>query len=161
SELTAASGIRFSVNFIVGHPTETYEKALDSIRFAKSLPATFVNFYNDTPYPGTELFEWVKENAKILFPDFLHDYSYRSGEPIYETPEFTRAERLEILRQGYKLYERRILRYRLGATLGLAAYLLTRLPPVHRLGRAVVYTKSGWRIFNKLGRRFGGMVWLP
>ncbi|HEY5040002.1 MAG TPA: radical SAM protein, partial [bacterium] len=50
--LTHKAGIPCSVNFIVGHPTETYEEAKESLRFAESLPASFINFYNDTPYPG-------------------------------------------------------------------------------------------------------------
>ena len=160
-ELTHKVGIRCSVNFIIGHPTETYEEAKESLSFAKSLPATFVNFYSDTPYPGTSLFEWVTKNATILFPDYLSDLSYRGGEPIYETPEFTKEQRKEILLKGYALYERSILRYRLGGMLGSLAFWLTRIPAVHWAGRQLVYnTRIGSRIFRWLSIKFGGMVWL-
>lgn len=160
-ELTHRVGIRCSVNFIVGHPKETYEQAMDSVHFARSLPATFVNFYNNTPYPGTTLYEWITQNAKILFPDFLSDLSYRDGEPIYETPEFTREQRKKVLRLGYKLYERSILRYRLGHALGTLAYWVTRIQLVHWAGRRLVTnTRLGAMIFDKLGVKFGGMVWL-
>lgn len=160
-QLTAEAGIKCSVNFIIGHPTETYEKAMDSIRFALSLPATFVNFYNDTPYPGTTLYEWTTKNATFLHPDFLEDISYRSGEPIYVTPEFSREERIKIMKMGYRLYERRVLQYRLGRWVGLFAYFFSRIPIVHKMGRYAVYnSKVGQHIFQKLSQHLGGMVWL-
>src|SRR3989338_1047961 len=54
-ELTKHIGLKFAVNFIIGHQEETLERAMDSIRFAKSIPADYVNFSNMIPYPGTEI----------------------------------------------------------------------------------------------------------
>ena len=160
-------GIPRSVNFIVGHPEETYEAALRSIAFAKKLPATYVNFYNHVPYPNTESWEWVKEHGRILQPDFLTDVSYRNDEPIFDTPEFTREQRKEVLRQGFELYERNVLKYRLGKFLGTAAFYGSRISVANGLGRRFVTdTRVGRALFNWLfyairGRPFsgrGGMV---
>lgn len=42
--------------FIVGHPGETYDKFMDSVKLAQSSPLAEVNFYNLVPYPDTVLF---------------------------------------------------------------------------------------------------------
>jgi anaerobic magnesium-protoporphyrin IX monomethyl ester cyclase len=160
-KLTHQAGISCSVNFIVGHPTETFEEAEQSLAFAESLPASFINFYNDTPYPGTELYEWVKEHARILHPNYLTDHSYNSREPIYDTPEFPKEKRMIILERGRDLYERSVLRYRMGPVMGQAAFFLSRWSFVNEWGRRfVTNTRLGHYVFSKLSVKFGGMVWV-
>ncbi len=160
-KLTHEAGISCSVNFIVGHPTETFEEAKMSLAFAESLPASFINFYNDTPYPGTELYEWVKANARMLHPEYLTDHSYNSREPIYDTPEFPKEQRMVILAKGRDLYERSVLRYRLGPLWGRIAFLLSRSAFVNEWGRRfVTNTRLGHYLFSKMSVKFGGMVWV-
>lgn len=160
-EITNKVGINCSVNFIVGHPTETIKEATDTLNFARSLPATFINFYNDTPYPGTKLFKWVQENATLLHPDYLGDFAYYDASPIYETADFTKEERMEVLRQGRAINEWSVLRHRMGKTLGAIAFYVTRWKFLHRMGRTfVTNTRIGHYIFSSLSSRFGGMVWV-
>jgi radical SAM superfamily enzyme YgiQ (UPF0313 family) len=159
--LTRKAGIPCSVGFIAGHPTETYEEAKESLRFAKSLPANFINFNNATPYPGTELFDWVKDHARLLVPNYLTDMSYNSKYPIYETDEFTKEQRMEVIRKGKSLYEWSMLRYRMGPFFGALAYYLSRISIFDRLGRKfVTNTGIGHIIFSKFSEKFGGMVWM-
>ena len=160
-QTTRKVGINCSVNFIVGHPTETREEAMETYRFAKSLPANFINFYNDVPYPGTRLWEWVRDHARLLQPDFLEDVTYHSGEIIYDTPEFTREERLEVLGMGHRLYEKSMMTYRMGPALGTLVFHATRFKLLHWIGRNFVYsTRLGRWLFSKLSLKFGGMVWV-
>ena len=142
-------GIKNSVNFIIGHPGETYETAMDSIRFAKSLPTNFVNFYNLVPYPGTELFDWVNTNAHFLSsPEtYLNQISYRDNSPIFETEEFTKKERSKVIKKGFSLYEKRILQFRLGKKFGYAGYLATRIRPIAKIGRNFIQNNSEPDIF--------------
>jgi anaerobic magnesium-protoporphyrin IX monomethyl ester cyclase len=63
-ELTKKIGLKFAVNFIIGHQEETFERAMESVKFAKSIPADYVNFSNMIPYPGTEIFNWIQEKEK-------------------------------------------------------------------------------------------------
>ena len=116
---TKEAGLSCSVNFIIGHAGETYTTAKESLDFAKRLPADFVNFYNLVPYPGTEAFEWVEQHGRFLVPqeEYLTRISYRDNRPIFETPEFPVAERMKIMKEGFKLYERKLLQFRLGKTL--------------------------------------------
>jgi len=159
--LTKKVGITSSVGFIAGHPTETYEEAKESLKFAKSLPATFINFNNATPYPGTELFQFVQEHATLLVPNYLTDMSYNSTLPIFETPEFTKKQRMEIIRKGKNLYEWSMLRYRMGPFFGSLAYYMSRLSIIDHWGRKfVTNTNIGHIIFSKFSEKFGGMVWM-
>ena len=126
---TNKAGIGNSVGFILGHEGETYEQAKDTLKFAESLPTNFVNFYNLVPYPGTEVYEWARKNAKFLFPPktFLKEIGYRDNIPIFETKEFTKNQREELVEKGMVLYERKILQFRLGKVLGLVIFGLMRI----------------------------------
>ncbi|MFA4889244.1 MAG: radical SAM protein [Candidatus Omnitrophota bacterium] len=125
--LTNRVGIRNSVNFIVGHKEESYQDALDTLNFARSLPTDFVNFYNLLPYPGTEAFTWASEHAKFLIPldSFLDAISYRDNKPVFETEEFTKEEREKVVALGFDLYRQRILVFRLGKIIGNIIYFIT------------------------------------
>lgn len=148
--LTNQVGIKHSVNFIIGHPCETFEKAMDSIRLAKELPSDFVNFYNLVPYPSTELFEWAKENADWTVPmdTYLKEVSYREDTPIFETREFTMKEKQQVIQKGFALYERTILQFRLGKILGYIAYLVMRNRTLAKIGlRFFLESRIGKRIY--------------
>jgi radical SAM superfamily enzyme YgiQ (UPF0313 family) len=145
---TKEAGLRTSVNFIIGHQGETYQKAKESLEFAKTLDVDFVNFYNLVPYPGTETYEWVKQHGRFLVPEeeYLRHISYRDNKPIFETDEFTAAERMRIIKESFALYHKTLLRFRLGRRLGYLAYLLICTPigkwGIHfalenRIGKAV------------------------
>lgn len=125
---TNKAGIRNAVNFIIGHQDETYEQALDSLKFARSLPTNFVNFFNLVPYPGTEVYDWAVKNAQFLVPKktFLKEISYRDNVPIFETKEFPKKERIKVLLKGFALYEKTIYQFRLGKYLGFFLFYLTR-----------------------------------
>jgi len=150
---TNKAGIKNSVNFIIGHQDETYEQALDSLKFAKSLPTNFVNFFNLVPYPGAEVYDWAIKKAKFLVPKktFLREISYRDNVPIFETKEFTKEQRIELVKKGLILYERRILQFRLGKLLGFLIFSLTRIEILAKVARWFVYdNKRGMRIYQFL-----------
>lgn len=141
------AGINNAVNFIIGHKEETYQDALDTINFAKSLPADFVNFYNLLPYPGTESFEWARQHARFLVPpdSFLENISYRDNKPVFETEEFTKGEREKIISLGFDLYREKILKFRLGRIMGSIAYWVTKNKIVNKLA-------TNFALTNPLGR---------
>jgi anaerobic magnesium-protoporphyrin IX monomethyl ester cyclase len=145
-----------SVNFIIGHEGETMETATDSIKFAKTLPTNFVNFYNLIPYPGTEAFEWVKKNGRFSIPleNYLQNISYRDNEPIFETNEFTAEDRRKVIKKGFAIYERKILEFRLGKVLGYFAYLIMRIRPIAKFGRNfALNNKIGNKIYTALSKK--------
>ena len=133
---TNAAGIKNAVNFIIGHPDETYSDAIKTLEFAKSLDTNFVNFYNLVPYPGTSAYNWAVKNARFLFPkeSYLQTISYRDNSPIFDTPEFTAAQKRRVMKIGFSLYEKKLLTFRLGRHLGFIVYLFTRNKTFSRLG---------------------------
>lgn len=144
-----------SVNFIIGHKDETYETAMDSINFAKSLPSDYVNFYNLVPYPGTEAYDWAKKYGKFLVDtnNYLEAITYADNQPIFETKEFTRRERSEITAKGFRLHEYRIMRYRFGKLLGSLLFFFTRNKFIKKaLARFATANKIGNRIAVFLSR---------
>jgi len=153
---TNEAKIHNSVNFIIGHTQETYQDALETIRFAESLPTDFVNFYNLLPYPGTESFEWIQSHGRFLIPpeEFLRTVSYRDNSPVFETPEFSAEQRSEVTRRGFNLYRKRILTYRLGKGLGTCMYLATSCEPINKLAtNFALGTNIGKRIYGALSKR--------
>jgi len=65
------------------------------------------------------------------------------------------------LEEGRNLYERSVLRYRLGPFWGPLAYHLSRFSTINRWGRSfVTNTRLGHYIFSKFSVKFGGMVWV-
>lgn len=149
AEWTKQSRIPFSVNFIVGHPGETLRTAMDSVRFAESLPATWVNFYNLVPFPGTPAFEWVGEHGRFLIPknSYLFEVSYRDNRPVFETEEFTAIDRTHVVKAGTNLYNKGALRYRFGKVLGTLLHILLSSHILSQLGGSI-FAKTTW------GQRF-------
>jgi radical SAM superfamily enzyme YgiQ (UPF0313 family) len=129
-KMTNEVGIKNYATFIIGHPGETFEKAMDTINFAKKLPADFIGFYNIIPYPGTELYDWMVKNARLLYPldSYLNNVAYGQNKPIFETPEFTAEERRKVLKIGFRLQRKKLLQLRLGKTLGTLVYLAVARP---------------------------------
>ena len=83
--------------FMLGFPTETKEDMQLTIDFAMSLNLHFAGFSIATPYPGTDLYEIVKSLG------FLHEGDHDEfffGNPVIDTPNFTREELLEIRQQA-------------------------------------------------------------
>ena len=140
------AGIDNSLNFIIGHQGETMKTALETLKFANSVDTSFVNFYNLIPYPGTDTYDWVMEHGKMLVPpeSYLFNISYRDNLPIFETDDFTKSERIIVTKKGFRLYEKKILRYRLGSVLGRIAYIIMGIRPLARLG-------VSFFLYNKLG----------
>ncbi len=69
-------GIYLHAFFIVGFPHETEESLNDTILAMQRLPADDVVYSIFTPYFGTELFDWCKEQGIIPedFNAFLHNH---------------------------------------------------------------------------------------
>src|SRR4030042_279229 len=61
-------GFDVKMFIIVGTPHETLADIEDSIRLARKYPVARVNFNNAIPYPGTEMFDYVKEHNLFLIP---------------------------------------------------------------------------------------------
>jgi radical SAM superfamily enzyme YgiQ (UPF0313 family) len=114
-------GLEVSLFFIVGLPGETAISFRKSIDFARRYPVTTATFYNLVPFPGTELFDWVKNNNYFLIQprDYLNTIAHLEFVPVFETPDFSQSERKSALEAGAKLniqLKRRDMERKLGNT---------------------------------------------
>ena len=64
----------------------------------RKYPVQEAHFNNVIPYPGTELYEWVKKNNYFLRQpeEYLNNASFWEKRPIFETPELPEAERIRL-----------------------------------------------------------------
>ncbi len=81
-------------NFIIGLPHSTLESVRESVEFAKRLGLESCIFNMIVPFPGTEVWEWVKGNGRLLM-DWKDGFTQgKNPKVVFETDDFTRDERL-------------------------------------------------------------------
>jgi anaerobic magnesium-protoporphyrin IX monomethyl ester cyclase len=121
--------------FIVGLPGETAETMDDTIRFACELDPVVANFSIATPFPGTQMYETVKDQGRIL-ADTWDDFVFFEGKARFEMPGMP-AELVE--RKWKEAYRRFYLRpQRIARTL-MRKETWLRLPRTARMAwRTVV-----------------------
>jgi radical SAM superfamily enzyme YgiQ (UPF0313 family) len=97
-------GFDVTLFFLVGSPTETMDDVKQSVALARKYPVYDVCFHNLVPFPGTELYEWVETNHYFLIrpEEYLNRASLTSFEPYFQTPEFSRGDRVRALRETRK-----------------------------------------------------------
>jgi radical SAM superfamily enzyme YgiQ (UPF0313 family) len=61
-------------HFVLGIPGETLETIRQTLHFSKELDPDFAEFYIATPFPGSDLFEKVKEKISLNWKDIRYDY---------------------------------------------------------------------------------------
>ena len=90
-------GLKPVPNVILGFPGETKKSAWKTIKFVEKIAPDDVGFYNvATPFPGTPMYDMVKEKGWLRITDFdLYDTTH----PIFETPWLSMKD-LGKLREG-------------------------------------------------------------
>lgn len=93
-------GYTVKLLFVVGTPGETWADVEDDVRLAQKYPLQDVHFYNIIPYPGTELFDWVKKNNRFLKKpeDYLNEVTFNEIDPIFDTPELSADDRIKLFK---------------------------------------------------------------
>jgi radical SAM superfamily enzyme YgiQ (UPF0313 family) len=93
-----AVGIEVRLFIILGHPGETMSDVEDSFALAQRYPLIRLHLNNPIPYPGTELFEWVKQNNRFIRQpeDYLNNTSDDHDDPVFDTLELPREVRRQI-----------------------------------------------------------------
>lgn len=77
-------GLKPVPNVILGFPGETKKSAWKTIKFVEKVSPDDLGFYNiATPFPGTPLYDSVKEKGWLKITDFD---KYDTTTPIFETP---------------------------------------------------------------------------
>ena len=87
--------------FILGWPGETIQEINQTITFAKKLDLDFSQFSIATPYPGTALYDMVKEEGLLTTEDWAQ---FTAGRPIFATNQFSKKELRTLLRKAYQSF---------------------------------------------------------
>ncbi len=111
--------------FIIGLPGDNMENFKQTLKLAQELPLEEVRFYSALPYIGTEFYDLAKRNGWFLMSeeDYQNNLGVWDGEPVIETPEFTKEERKKALEIGEKFVMKYISKKEFGPVLGTIAYL--------------------------------------
>ena len=98
-------GIDVKIFIIVGTPHETVADIEDSIRLAKQYPVARVNFNNAIPYPGTEMYDYVRDHSLFLIEpeQYLNSVTEEKLVPVFATPELPKEARIDILKRCHKI----------------------------------------------------------
>lgn len=70
ADLSRNAGISVHGCFVIGAPGETPDSVNRTIKFAAKLPIDTVQFSGLCAYPGTEFYNWCKENSYIVARDW-------------------------------------------------------------------------------------------
>jgi len=94
-----ALGLKTTPNVLLGFPGETKKSVWKTVKFAEKISPDDGVWYNvATPFPGTPLYDLVKEKGWLKVTDFD---KYDTTEPIFETPELSMKELAKLHQQAY------------------------------------------------------------
>lgn len=99
-----AKGLGLEVHgfFIIGHPYDTKETILKTIKLSKELPLDYAQFSIMVPFPGTEVYRMAKKGEGIrLLSDDWNDFK-KYGKPIIELPTLSKEELEEFHAKAYR-----------------------------------------------------------
>ena len=88
-KMAKESGLMTVASVILGFPEETPETAWETIKFVEEIKPDDVGYYIATPYPGTPMYDYVKEKGWLKIEDFN---KYDTATPTFETPTMNMKE---------------------------------------------------------------------
>ena len=141
--------------FIIGSPGETREDIEDSLRLAQKYPIHRVYLNNPMPYPGTELFEIIKQNNWFLKQpeDYLNHCTEFGLTSVFETPELPDIERRKIRKRCKKIMKK--------VTINAFKREFANFPILGKIAGHITASRFGeWLIFKNLSfRRLFNLFW--
>jgi len=137
-EMTKKAGISTLAYFMIGSPTETREDVLQTIEFAKKLPADFVHITILTPFPATSIYREGLAK-RVLKRDFWQEFAAnprKNFQPAYWEEILSREELLELLTHAYKSFYTR------------PTYIIKELMRVRSFGEFSRKVKAGLKVIG-------------
>jgi radical SAM superfamily enzyme YgiQ (UPF0313 family) len=95
-------GLTIHGDFIVGLPGDTRESVRRTIDFAKSLDTETIQVSIAHPYPGTEFYDYVKQNGLITIDSMTDEQGHQLPNIRYENLD--RAELVDWVERFYGEY---------------------------------------------------------
>ncbi len=95
-------GLTVHGDFIVGLPGETRDSIRRTIDFAKELDTETIQVSIAHPYPGTEFYDYAKQNNLITIDSMTDDVGHQLPNVVY--PDLDRAELVDWVEKFYGEY---------------------------------------------------------
>lgn len=95
-------GYHITLFFIIGFPEETFADFMDCVKLALKYPIFTAKFFNLVPYPGTELYNYVKKNNLFLIPpeEYFNKATHFLNVPVFTTREMSTEKRMLAFKIG-------------------------------------------------------------
>jgi len=94
-------GLMTFADTMLGFPGETRETAWETIKLVEKLDPDDVAYYIATPYPGTPLYDEVKDNGWLQITDFD---KYDTATPTFTNPKLEANELREIREKAFQRF---------------------------------------------------------
>jgi radical SAM superfamily enzyme YgiQ (UPF0313 family) len=95
-------GLKIHGDFIIGLPGETRESIRKTMDFAKRLDTETIQVSVAHPYPGTEFYDYVKQNGLIAIESLTDDSGHQLPNITY--PGLDRGELMDAVEKFYGEY---------------------------------------------------------
>ena len=92
-------GIKVKAMYIIGMPSDTKEKFMSTLEYAKKLNSSYAQFSVFTPYPGTPAF---KDYESLLTKKSFEDFN--QWQLVFKHPNFTENDIRNLLTSSYRAY---------------------------------------------------------
>ena len=113
------------------------------------------------PYKGTEGYDQLKQlekEGKVKFLYSYNDYLYKSSAnsiwPVYESVDFTKKQREELLKKGRSLQIKTIFVSRYGKPLGYIFFIIFHTNYMLQLANRIRQTSWGEKINKRINKVF-------
>ena len=105
TKLAKKAGMKVYGFFIIGLPGDTAETMQRTIDFAKKMDPNIANFAMAIPFPGTELYEMVKQRGKFLVNmDDGINAGFYAKQVFYELPGMNKEDVLKYYNKAMKSF---------------------------------------------------------
>jgi anaerobic magnesium-protoporphyrin IX monomethyl ester cyclase len=94
-------GLMTVASVILGFPGETRDTALQTVKFVEELNPVDVGYHIATPYPGTPMYDFIKEKGWLKITDFDR---YDTTTPVFESPTLSIEDLKEIREKAYQRF---------------------------------------------------------
>ncbi len=102
------AGLLIHACYMVGNQGETRETMAQTLKLALELNTDTAQFFPLIPYPGTEAYEWAKQNGYIEMDYTKYCLSDGSHNTVLSTPELSAQEMVDFCNMARKKYYLRI-----------------------------------------------------
>lgn len=132
-KMTKKVGIECRCTFMLGNQGETEETIMQTIKFALELDPDIALFNITTPFPGTEVFRWAKENGYLVSEDWA---KYDFSNMLLRLPTISPEKIEEYYHKVFRMFYRR------------PSYLFKRLLRLRSLNDIKMAFKAAMAVFQ-------------